>query len=188
MIQEQKPFTVHWGLRFNFWLHFFFFYRGCFFHWSIEYIPKKFRAAIIDELHLGHIVICKMKALVRFVHWPVIDSDVKDLSETVSKVTRPRDAHYLEYLLNYGNEFMSILPVLLLRILLSCDWCTFQMVGSFHSQFNFHENGSRLEALFLLFRYPRFLVRDNGGTLYKSRVQQSSNTTYYLCTISPSFL
>lgn len=54
---------------------------GCIFFGYRVYIPSKYREAILNELHYGHVGIVKMKALARsFVYWPKIGSDIKSLS------------------------------------------------------------------------------------------------------------
>ena len=43
-------------------------------------VPEKLREKVLDELHVGHVGICRMKMLARsFVWWPSLDDDVEHL-------------------------------------------------------------------------------------------------------------
>ena len=43
-------------------------------------IPSKFRRQLLDELHVGHLGVCRMKSLARgFMWWPHLDADVERL-------------------------------------------------------------------------------------------------------------
>ena len=46
-------------------------------------VPKRLQSQILKLLHLGHCGIQKLKQLAQsFVYWPIIDSDVENLSIT----------------------------------------------------------------------------------------------------------
>ena len=48
-------------------------------------MPEKNRAQILRDLHFGHFVIVKMKALARsFAWWPGIDANIKNMVKSCS--------------------------------------------------------------------------------------------------------
>lgn len=64
--------------------------NGCILFGTRVYVPKKFRGAVLTELHMGHIGISKMKGLARtFVFWPRIDEDI----ERIVRACKPCQAN-----------------------------------------------------------------------------------------------
>ncbi len=54
--------------------------RGCILFGNRVFVPQKFRAAVLQELHIGHIGISKMKSLARgHVYWPKIDGEIEGI-------------------------------------------------------------------------------------------------------------
>ena len=45
-------------------------------------IPSKFRRQVLEELHVGHLGVCKMKSLARgFVWWPHVDDEIEQVCQ-----------------------------------------------------------------------------------------------------------
>lgn len=77
---------------------------GCVMRGLRTFIPSKYRKAILEELHDGHLGICKMKALARnHVYWANIDSQIEELCRNCKECAlhkgRPPTVktHYWEY-------------------------------------------------------------------------------------------
>ena len=61
-------------------------------------IPQMLRKTVIDELHLGHIGIVKMKHMARqHVWWPGIDTDIKNITRTCDACRLTRNNPPTEY-------------------------------------------------------------------------------------------
>ncbi|XP_060603332.1 uncharacterized protein K02A2.6-like [Ruditapes philippinarum] len=60
-------------------------YQGCLM-WGIRLvIPQTLRQAVLNELHVGHVGIVKMKSLARsYVYWPGIDTDLESIAQSCS--------------------------------------------------------------------------------------------------------
>lgn len=55
-------------------------HQGCVMWGILVVIPSKLCTRILEELHIGHLVVVKMKALARsFVRWPDNDQQIKHL-------------------------------------------------------------------------------------------------------------
>lgn len=83
----------------NFSLH-----SGCILKGLRVYIPRKFRPAVLQELHAGHMGIVKVKALARgVVYWRNIDQDIENMCRSCPACAEykgkpiPTKAHYWEY-------------------------------------------------------------------------------------------
>ncbi|GFW25271.1 uncharacterized protein K02A2.6 [Trichonephila clavipes] len=60
---------------------------GCIMYGQRVCIPRKFRKNVLEELHVGHLGIVKMKAIARsFVYWKNIDNDIEEAAKNVSIV------------------------------------------------------------------------------------------------------
>lgn len=77
---------------------------GCVLRGLRSFIPVKYRSAVLEELHSGHLGMAKMKALARnYVFWSGIDSDIEDLCRSCRECALHKgqpikvDKHYWEY-------------------------------------------------------------------------------------------
>lgn len=64
--------------------------KGCILVGTRVFVPRKFRNAILQELHIGHLGISKMKGLARgYVYWPKIDEAI----ERIVRLCKPCQAN-----------------------------------------------------------------------------------------------
>ena len=54
---------------------------GCILWGKRVIIPKVLRGKLLEELHIGHVGICRMKALARsYIWWPHLDQDLEAMA------------------------------------------------------------------------------------------------------------
>ncbi|GBN26031.1 hypothetical protein AVEN_86872-1 [Araneus ventricosus] len=77
---------------------------GCILYGQRVCIPKKYHKNVLDELHTGHLVMVKMKALARsFVYWKDIDKYIEEAVRNCVDCARHKtdpakaEVHYWEY-------------------------------------------------------------------------------------------
>lgn len=57
--------------------------QGCLMLGHRVVIPQKFRQKLLDELHLAHLGITKMKGIARsIIYWPNIDKDIESIAKS----------------------------------------------------------------------------------------------------------
>ena len=67
-------------------------------------VPKQLRVKLLKELHVGHVGVCRMKALARsHIWWPGLDDDIETLSsqceacKTTAAMPAPAAQHPWQY-------------------------------------------------------------------------------------------
>lgn len=134
------------------------------------YIPTKFRKQILEELHLGHIGMVKMKSLARsHVYWPGINQDIENMVKNctscieVSKNPQKVPTHYWEYPtkpwerihIDHAGPFLG--KIFFIVVDAHSKWVEVFIVPSTSSPCTVHI----LESLFARYGIPQTLVSDN---------------------------
>ncbi|XP_054272605.1 uncharacterized protein K02A2.6-like [Macrosteles quadrilineatus] len=154
---------------------------GCIFRGSRVVIPEKLQGKVLNELHLGHLGVVKMKNLARsFCYWKHIDRNIEDLAKSCRpcclKQNLPEkvDVHpwlvpsgpwqrihidfagpiYGQYLFVIVDAYSKWVEVIPTKTTTS-NWCIQQ-----------------LRKLFSTFGYPFTLVSDNGPNFTSSIFNQ----------------
>lgn len=66
---------------------------GCILYNHRVVIPAVLRSRVLNELHVGHLGVVKMKSMARgYVYWPQLDTEIEDLSRECSACCQQRDA------------------------------------------------------------------------------------------------
>lgn len=144
------------------------------------YIPKKFRKKILEELHLGHPGIQKMKSLARsYVYWNNIDKDLEVFANNCSDCIRNQKnpekmkTHYWEYPshpwerlhVDFAGPFLN--STFFIVVDAHSKWMEAEIVPNTSSQAAMKV----LEKLFARYGFPRTLVSDNGTAFTSAEFQ-----------------
>ena len=158
---------------------------NCIFNGIRVFIPKKFRAHVLTELHQGHIGIVKMKALARsHVYWPGIDHDIEEMVKgcknciAVGRNPPKVSTHYWEYPtkpwerihIDHAGPFMG--SMFLLVVDAHSKWIECFIVPSTSSNCTIRI----LESLFARYGIPHTLVSDNASGFTGQDFQQFLKT------------
>lgn len=149
-------------------------------------IPPTLRQAILNDLHVGHIGVVKMKGLARsFVYWPGIDADieaaVRSCTECARHATAPPkfSSHHWEYPsspwerihVDYAGPVAG--AMLLIIVDAYSKWVDLKITHSTTAE----ATCQLLDGLFAAYGAPVTLVSDNGPQFaageFKSFLQKS---------------
>ena len=71
---------------------------GCILWGKRVIVPKQLRAKLLKELHVGHVGVCRMKALARsHIWWPGLNDDIETLSSQCVACKTPEAQHPWQY-------------------------------------------------------------------------------------------
>lgn len=155
--------------------------ENCILYGTRVYIPTKYRYAVLQELHYGHMGIVKMKALARsFVYWPNIDSDLETVARNctaciqVQKEPKKVKTHFWEYPtqpwerihIDFAGPFFG--HTFLLIIDAHSKWPEVFVVNSTTSNATI----KKLDQVFSSYGLPKVLVSDNAAVFTGFEFQQ----------------
>lgn len=153
---------------------------GCVLRGLRTFIPAKYRKAVLNELHEGHLGTNKMKALARnHVYWPKIDSEIEEICRNcnacaIHKGRAPTvSKHYWEYpstvwerlhvdFAFYGkNTYLIIIDAF-------SKWPEIYIVPNMNASTVI----GKFNKLFARYGLPSSLVTDNQSTFVSNEMQQ----------------
>jgi len=165
---------------------------GCIFYGIRVVIPAAYQRQVLDELHVGHMGISKMKALARsFCHWKNIDSDIEQMVKSCKQccairnnVPKPQ-LHPWEFPnktwerlhVDYAGPFMNYNFLILVDA--HSKWPEIIPTKSTTST----TTVNILRDIFSRFGLPRILVSDNGPQFksYEFGKFLKSNGVHHKC-------
>ena len=163
---------------------------GCILWGKRVIIPKQLRAQLLKELHVGHVGVCRMKALARsHIWWPGLDDDIETLSsqceacKTTAAMPVPAAQHPWQYPnapwerihIDYGEWNKTNLLVLVDAF---SKWPEVKRMSSTTTQ----KTIEALNDIFATHGFPAILVSDNGPQFTSSEFKeylQGNNIIHY---------
>ena len=168
---------------------------GCILWGSRVMVPKKFRNNVLEELHLGHTGMARMKSLARmYVWWPGLDAEIEDLVRCCEQCqavksmplpaplqpwswpTRPWSRLHLDY----AGPFLS--KMILVLIDAHSKWIEAFVTSTSTSSVVIEE----LRTTFAQFGLPEMIATDNGPCFisdeFETFLEQISNMQNHLHT------
>ena len=153
-------------------------------------IPRILRDQLLKELHVGHVGICRMKALARsYIWWPHLDQDIEAMAvqceacKTTTAMPAQTAHHPWHYPsapwervhIDYGEwnkvEFLVMVDAF-------SKWPEVKIVSSTMTQ----KTITVLNEIFATHGFPRVLVSDNGPQFTSSEFEeflQQNNIIHY---------
>ena len=143
---------------------------GCIIWGKRVVIPKVLRAKLLEELHVGHIGICRMKALARsHLWWPHLDQDVEAMAAQCEacKITAAMPAQAAHHPWQYPSSPWERVHIdygewnkidFLVMVDAFSKWPEVKVVSSTTTQ----KTITVLSEIFATHGFPRMLVSDNG--------------------------
>ena len=153
-------------------------------------VPEQLRAKLLKELHVGHVGMCRMKALARsHVWWPHLDDDIEALCtdceacKTTTAMPAPAPIHPWQYPSSQWErihiEFDEWNKTVFLVLVDSFSkWPEVRLVLSATSQ----KTIEVLSDIFATHGFPSILVSDNGPQFTSTEFAeflQENNITHY---------
>lgn len=163
--------------------------KECVLYGSRVFVPKKFRAQILQELHSGHLGITKMKGLARsHVYWPNLDKEIEALVSTCEPCQinaravsvpphpwEPATVPWQRVHIDYAGPFVHFNFLIIVDAF--SKWPEVYAVPV--SQYNGTSSRATIERLrdcFARFGYPLILVSDNGAQFTSTEFRQFCST------------
>ena len=153
-------------------------------------IPQQLRAKLLEELHVGHVGVCRMKALARsHIWWPHLDDAIEALCaeceacKTTAAMPPPAPIHPWQYPssqwervhIDFGEWNKTVFLVLVDAF---SKWPEVRLVSSATSQ----KTIEVLSDIFATHGFPSILVSDNGpqftSTEFSDFLQENGITHY----------
>ena len=163
---------------------------GCILWGKRVVVPQKLRDKLLKELHVGHVGVCRMKALARsHIWWPGLDNDIETLSsqceacKTTVAMPAPAAHHPWQYPstpwervhIDFGEWNKNNLLVLVDAF---SKWPEVKLMSSTTTQ----KTIEALNDIFSTHGFPAILVSDNGPQFTSSEFEdflQGNNITHY---------